>query len=705
MTRVFAILLGVLTLGLTGVARAEPVNTGHLVAELVAQQESIVPGGKVHLALRQKIQKDWHTYWRNSGDAGNATEIKWTLPAGWSAGEINWPAPGRYLTQSAQFSLMNYVYEDEVFLPVEITAPASARPGESVTLTAAVSFLVCAEICVPEDALLTISLPVTAEPGPLDVKWGQKISDVLASIPKPGLVSAVFARKGQNLALALTGAPIAGAAAADTYFYPFKSTVLDPTATQTVERGPEGLTLSLTPGYDFKQGTAPTSLDGVLSIDGKAYEVSASEGVLPAGAAGLGPPVAAAGSSGGLGLAPAFLYALIGGLILNLMPCVFPILAMKAASFAGHGGEARGARMQGLAFMAGVLATFLGLAGALIAIRAGGAAIGWGFQLQSPPVVAGLVLLMLAVALNLSGLFEIGTSLQGAGTGLASRQGLAGAFFTGALAVVVAAPCTAPFMGPALGWALTQNAAAALTVFLGLGLGFGAPFTLAAFAPGLLSRLPRPGPWMDTFKKLMAFPMYGASAWLVWVLAQQAGNEALARVLAASVVLALALWLLGVAQAMAGQGRKPWVRGVVGAALLALAAVSVVWPSWEPAKGELTAEVWSPERVAALQAEGKPVFVNFTAAWCVTCQVNEKVAFASPAVAKAFEKSGMVYLKGDWTRKDAVIEAELARHGRAGVPLYLVYPARGGDPVVLPQLLTEGLVLDAIKAAGPPPSR
>ena len=260
-------------------------------------------------------------------------------------------------------------------------------------------------------------------------------------------------------------------------------------------------------------------------------------------------------------------------------------------------------------------------------------------------------------------------------------------------------------MGPALGWALTQDAAAALIVFLGLGLGFGAPFTLAAFAPGLLSRLPRPGPWMDTFKKLMAFPMYGASAWLVWVLAQQAGNEALARVLAASVVLALALWLLGVAQAMAGQGRKPWVRGVVGAALLALAAVSVVWPSWEPAKGELTAEVWSPERVAALQAEGKPVFVNFTAAWCVTCQVNEKVAFASPAVAKAFEKSGMVYLKGDWTRKDAVIEAELARHGRAGVPLYLVYPARGGDPVVLPQLLTEGLVLDAIKAAGPPPSR
>jgi thiol:disulfide interchange protein DsbD len=230
----------------------------------VAQQESIAPGGKVHLALRQKIQKDWHTYWRNSGDAGNATEIKWTLPAGWSAGEIIWPAPGRYLTQSAQFSLMNYVYEDEVFLPVEITAPATARPGETVTLTAAVSFLVCAEICVPEDALLTLKLPVTAEGGPVDVKWGQKISDVLASVPRPGQITGVFARKGQSLALALTGAPIAGAAAADAYFYPFKSTVLDHTATQTVERGPEGLTLSLTPGYDFKQGTAPTSLDGVL---------------------------------------------------------------------------------------------------------------------------------------------------------------------------------------------------------------------------------------------------------------------------------------------------------------------------------------------------------------------------------------------------------------------------------------------------------
>lgn len=699
MIRFFAIWLGVLTLGLAGQVRAEPVNTGHLVAELVAQQESIAPGGKVHVALRQKIQKDWHTYWRNSGDAGNATEIKWALPAGWSAGDIIWPAPGRYLTQSAQFSLMNYVYEDEVFLPVEITAPKSARPGDRVTLTAAVSFLVCAEICVPEDALLTLTLPVTAEGGPADVKWGQTISDVLANVPKPGLISGVFARKGQGLALALTGAPIAGATASDTYFYPFKSTVIDHTATQGVERGPEGLTLSLTPGYDFKQGTPPKDLAGVLSIDGKAYEVTASEGGLPAGASGLGPPIAAEGTGDGLGLAPAFLYALIGGLILNLMPCVFPILAMKAASFAGHGGEARGARMQGLAFMAGVLATFLGLAGALIAIRAGGAAIGWGFQLQSPPVVAGLVLLMLAVALNLSGLFEIGTSLQGAGTGLASRQGLAGAFFTGALAVVVAAPCTAPFMGPALGWALTQNAAAALTVFLGLGLGFGAPFTLAAFAPGLLTRLPRPGPWMETFKKLMAFPMYGASAWLVWVLAQQAGNEALARVLAAGVILALALWLLGVAQGLAGQGRKPWARAGLGLALLAAVSISVVWPSWEPPKGELTAEAWSPDRVAALQAEGRPVFVNFTAAWCVTCQVNEKVAFASPAVARAFEKSGMVYLKGDWTRKDAVIEAELARHGRAGVPLYLVYPAKGGAPVVLPQLLTEGLVLEAIKTA------
>jgi thiol:disulfide interchange protein len=430
---------------------------------------------------------------------------------------------------------------------------------------------------------------------------------------------------------------------------------------------------------------------------------------LPASASGLGPPAAKGASAAGLGLPLAAAFAFLGGLILNLMPCVFPILAMKAASLAGHAHERRAAQGQGLAFLVGVLATFLVLAGALIAVRAGGAAVGWGFQLQSPPVVAGLALLMLAVALNLSGVFEVGASLQGVGSGVASKGGMAGAFFTGALAVVVAAPCTAPFMAPALGWALTQSAPAAITVFLALGLGFAAPFALIAFVPGLLARMPRPGPWMDGFKKLLAFPMYGAAAWLVWVLTLQSGETALARIFAAAVVLALALWLLGGAQRRQAAGARPLVMAGLGGGLALIAALAAVWPNY----GEGTAvaseggggqanvpyEAYSLEKLEAARAAGKPVFVNFTAAWCVTCQVNERVALTSRSVADAFNDTGAVYLKADWTRKDAEIEAELAKHGRAGVPLYLVYGARGGDGVILPQILTEGLVVRALKDA------
>ena len=414
---------------------------------------------------------------------------------------------------------------------------------------------------------------------------------------------------------------------------------------------------------------------------------------------GLGPPPPkAAGGTTDLGLAAAAVFAFQGGLILNLMPCVFPILAMKAASLAGHGGgEQAEARRQGLAFGLGSVLTFLGLAAGLIALKAAGSAVGWGFQLQSPPVVAVLCLLMLAVALNLSGLFEVGTSLQGAGSGLASRGGSLGAFFTGALAVVVAAPCTAPFMGPALGWALTQTPAAALTVFLALGLGFASPFVLVAYAPGLLSRLPRPGPWMELFRKALAFPMYGAAAWLAWVLAQQAGPEDLAKLFAAAVAVGLAAWLAGLAQRRAAMGGKPFVLVASAGLLAALAVATVVWPQDKAA--ELQAEPYSPARVAELRAQGRPVFVNYTAAWCVSCQVNDKVALSTRKVVQAFARHKVAYLKADWTKRDGDIAAELAAHGRAGVPLYLVYGTGGGDGVILPSILTPDIVVKAVEAA------
>jgi thiol:disulfide interchange protein len=690
---------------LPGPALAQPVNTGHLVAELVPQARGIAPGQTLHVALRQQIQKGWHTYWRNPGDSGEATRLDWTLPDGWQAGDFTWPAPERLPIGP----LVNYGYKDEVLLPLTLTAPASARPGETVTLRAQAMFLVCEEICIPEQADLQLVLPIVAAPADPDPKWGPAIARALLQAPQAAGLDAAFARQGGVLKLAVAGAPLAGAEAAGAYFFPYAGATLDHAAAQAVERGPNGLTLALPLRPELASApTGPDALAGVLSVDGRAYEVSAAPGPAPAGASGLGPPRVATPAPGGFGLIGAAVFALLGGLILNLMPCVFPILAMKAASLAGHAHEAREARRQGLAFGAGVLATFLLLAGGLIALQAAGAAVGWGFQLQSPPVVAALALLMLAVALNLSGVFQVGASLQGAGSGLATKRGLAGAFFTGALAVVVAAPCTAPFMAPAIGWALVQPPAAALVVFLALGLGFAAPFVAISFAPALLSRLPRPGPWMDLFKTALAFPMYAAAAWLVWVLTVQAGDTALVRILGAGVVLAAAAWLGGLAQRRMIAGRRAVGLAVAAALLLVLAVFAAVGPRYaeastsaDGAAAALPYEAWSPERLAALQAEGRPVFVNFTAAWCVSCQVNERVALSTGGVAEAVARNKVAYLKADWTRKDAVIAAELARHGRAGVPLYLVYGAGGGEPAILPNILTEGAVVRALDAAAP----
>ncbi|MES2033163.1 MAG: protein-disulfide reductase DsbD domain-containing protein [Pseudomonadota bacterium] len=701
MTRLLAALAVLFALTLPGAASAKPVNTGHLEAELVSQETAAIPGGTVYVALRQKIDKGWHTYWRNPGDSGEPTKIKWTLPAGWTAGDIVWPTPHRMPIGP----LLNYGYTDEVLLPSPIAVPATAKPGETVTIKADVVFLVCEEICVPEEATLTLALPVAAE-ARHDPSWGEKIARTLAEAPKPAGLTAAFQPTGETVKLAVTGAPLTGADFADAYFFPFDGTVIDHAKPQAIERGPDGVTLTLPAGYAFTQGEAPAKLDGVLALNGKAWEISATAGALPAGASGLGAPATSGGGKPGLGVPLALLFAFLGGLILNLMPCVFPVLSMKAAALAAHAHAPREARLQGLAYLVGVLVTFLALAGALIALKAGGAAIGWGFQLQSPVAVAALAVVMLLVALNLSGVFEAGTSLQNTGSGLAAKPGLTGSVLTGVLAVVVAAPCTAPFMASAMGYALTQGAVVSLLIFAALGLGLAAPFVLLSFAPALLRRMPRPGPWMETLRHVLAFPMYGAVAWLIWVLAQQTGPIGLANALGAGVLIAFAAWLFGLAQR---RPPAPIVRGLaalaaVGAialiALLAFEKPAVAAPGAAASEtAEVPYEAWTADRVAALQAEGRPVFVNFTAAWCVTCQVNEKTSLGTKTVAEALKRNNAVYLKGDWTNRDAAIAAALAEHGRAGVPLYLVYGAKGGEPVILPQLLTEGLVAEALDKA------
>ncbi len=703
MQRVLGLLFALLTL--LGVAPgALAAASPHAGTILVAETTGAAPGSTVWVAVVQTLDRGWHTYWRNPGDAGEPMTAKWALPPGWRAGEIAWPAPKRLPVGP----IMNYGYEGQVVLPVPIEVPLTARPGQTANITAALNFLVCAEVCIPESVEVSLAIPVVAGAPAPDPKWGPVIAEALAAVPKPSGLTAAFQSAGTKLTLAIAGAPLTGTRAADAYFYPYSESLIDHGKPQVVDRGPKGLTLTLAA---VPAATPPTVAAGVLAVDGKTYEISAVAGPAPTGSGGLGVPAAPSGP--GTGLLVALGGAFLGGLILNIMPCVFPILSMKAAALAAEGGDARAARLPAMAFLAGVVISFLGLALAMQAARAAGAAVGWGFQLQSPVAVAALDLVMLGAALNLSGLFEIGTSAQGLGAGLASRGGVVGSVFTGVLAVIVAAPCTAPFMGPALGFALTQPTPVALAVFLSLGLGFAAPFTVLSLSPALIRRLPRPGAWMDIFRKSLAFPMYGAAAWLAWVLTQQAGPAGLARVLTAGVVLGLAAWLFGLGQRRATVQGDRLALGLQATAALALAAaVALVIVGAYPAApgsatsaaaaatpGELPSEPWSRERVAALQAAHRPAFVNFTAAWCVTCQVNDRVAFSSDEVRAAFKRAGAVYLVADWTNRDGAIAAALAEQGRIGVPLYLVYGVDGGPPKVLPQLLTPALVADALDTA------
>jgi thiol:disulfide interchange protein/DsbC/DsbD-like thiol-disulfide interchange protein len=701
---------------------AGPQRTERIEAELVAMSTWAAPGSTAIVAVRQAIQPEWHTYWRNPGDSGGATTLTWTLPDGVEAGEIVWPLPERQRLSG----LMNYGYSGSVYLPVPVEIPATARAGTVLPLTVKALFLVCsAEMCVPDELTLTLDLPVREGAAPLDPAHGAAITAVLETAPRPAGIEARIGLADGVLTLTAAGGPLAGRDPGPSYFFPFEGGIIAHPAAQTGVWGPQGLTLTLQPGGQTQAAGLTGPVGGVLVTTHGAWEISADAGPAMTGVSGSGVLAAAAdaapggaetataGETGLATFAQAVLFAVLGGLILNLMPCVFPILAMKAAALAASAHDPRHARRDGLAFLAGVLATFLLLAGGLLLLRAAGEAVGWGFQLQSPPVTAGLALLMLAVALNLSGVFQIGAGLQGAGSGpLARLPGGLGTFFTGALAVVVAAPCTAPFMAFALGAALVMPWPMALLVFLGLGLGLALPFVIVSLSPRLLARLPRPGPWMERLKGLLAFPMYATALWLAWVFSRQTGADALGLLFVAGLALALGAWLIGVGQGERGFGRRGVLHLTAGAAALLLAGAALVLAArTPPAAAEsgpaaapgaaLAAAPWSAAAVEAALAEGRPVLVNFTADWCVTCKINERTSLSSAAVADALARENGVYLVGDWTRRDDAITAELQRHGRSGVPLYLLYAPGAAEPRILPQLLTEGLVIEALTDARP----
>lgn len=682
-------------------------RTARIEAELVPMTSWATPGSTAIVAVRQKIAPGWHTYWRNPGDSGGPTTLDWTLPAGVKAGDIVWPLPRRQRLQS----LMNYGYSGEVYLPVPIEVPAAARPGGALRLSAEALFMVCSdEMCVPEELILTLELPVREGVAPLNPVHGAAIRKVVESAPRSAGIAARARLDDGVLTLTASGGPLATGTPKTAYFYPFQGGLIDHAAMQIGERGSRGLTLTIPAGRKLTANGLTGPVAGVLATDRGAWEIEAEPGDALPGTRGEGALTTEETTSGAATGMTAFvraaLFAMLGGLILNLMPCVFPILAMKAASLARSAHEPGEARRDGVAFLLGVLVAFLTLAGALLALRAGGQAIGWGFQLQSPAVVGALALLMLTVGLNLSGVFEIGAGLQNAGSGpLARLPGGAGAFFTGVLAVVVAAPCTAPFMAAALGAALLMPWPMALTVFVMLGLGLALPYAAISLSPGLLRRFPRPGAWMERLKAFLAFPMYGAALWLAWVFARQTGQDALALLFAAGLLAALSLWLFGLRQRERAEGRPG--RLALIAAVIALIAFGAsaglalrapVAPAGEAtSSGPLASRPWSEAAVAAARAEGRPVLVNFTADWCVTCKINERGALSSPRVAEAMTASNAVYLVGDWTRRDDAITRELERHGRSGVPLYLFYAPGADRPRILPQLLGDGVLIEALE--------
>jgi thiol:disulfide interchange protein DsbD len=670
-------------------AAAQIDRAPKVIVRLIADRLAVLPGGTLTVALEENIRPGWHTYWSNPGDAGAPTEIKWTLPAGWKAGAIQWPYPQR----DPVGPLMDYGYEGKVWLLVDLQAPADAKPDSEAHLSAAVSWLVCREVCIPEDAVLNLTLFVAANAPPPDPISAEQFAAARAKLPAVSPWPMRTALDG-DLRLYVRAPALAGVAKpVEAQFFPAQPGEVEDVAPQTLGFAEDGVVLRLRPGN--KLGKV---LDGVLVLTSadksvQALQVKAEPGAVPPARFEEGAPIS---------LALALLFAFIGGLILNVMPCVLPVLAMKALALAGHAGKEHSrARAESFTYSAGAVLSFVAFGLLLAALRAGGAAIGWGFQLQEPIVVAGLALLMFAVGLNLSGVFEV--EAISAGDRLARKGGLVGAFFTGVLAVAVAAPCTAPFMATAIGYGLTQSTPIVLAVFVALGLGFALPFLLLGVWPAMHRILPKPGAWMLRLKQILALPMYGAAAWLVWVLAQQVNRTGLVAVLAAIAALGVSLWLWGATRA--GQD---WVRkagavvatvGIAGA----LYALTLIGHAPAPPSGQtefagMKSEPYSAARLAQLRDAHRAVFVDATASWCITCLVNEEATLSRPAVRAAFVGKHVAFLVADWTNRNSAITALLEAHDRSGVPLYLYYAPGAADAVVLPQILTEGEVLQTIGA-------
>ncbi len=697
--RLLGLVLAALLPGLEVLA-ANPVSTENVTARLIAERVHIAPGGTVDLALVLDIRPGWHTYWENPGDSGEAPRIAWHLPAGVSADPIRWPHPDLIRVGP----LANYGYSGRAVHLITLRIPTDWPVGTAVDLTADASWLVCEEHCVPESASLDLSIQTAAHAGPVDPATEPVFTAARERLPRPFLGEAAVERSEDRLRLDLStqGLP---AHPSNVWFFPRQWGVIEHAADQPWRLADGRLTVTLIPGPLGQQA----SPDGVLVVT-DASGISAYA-VAPVRDAPSAASSTTAAQVPDLGLPLALAFAVLGGLILNLMPCVFPVLAVKALSLTRHGElKTRASRVgNGLAYAAGVLCFFALIAVLLLGLRAAGANLGWGYQLQYPPFVAFMAYLFLALGLSFAGTVTLGSRLMGLGA-VGPRTGAAGAFAAGALAALVAAPCTAPFMGAALGYAVTLPWPLALLIMLALGLGLALPYLLLTLIPRAGSLLPRPGPWMESLRQFLAFPMFATAAWLVWVLSVQAGPSGVAAVLSGGLLLVLGLWIWE--RWRQRSARRRWLAGgaagiAVGAALMLGATITPVaapaqpQPSSAAKTSGLNPQPFTPDALRVARNQGRPVFVNMTAAWCITCLVNERVALSSSSVARAFDRRGVLYLKGDWTNRDPTITEYLAGFGRNGVPIYVYYPP-GQPPEVLPQILTKSMILNVLRAGAAP---
>ena len=633
----------------------------HLAMRLVPETTSPRAGSTVAVALDTRPEAGWHGYWVNPGDAGFPAQLDWTLPPGMRAGAAAWPVPETLVVAG----LMNYVYERPYAPVVELTVPVGAATGSRLPVRVKLAYLVCTrEVCVPEEQTLAAELVVGD--GAVRPETRRAFDAWRRAIPKPLGSPATF-EKGEGGALRVSVPYPAGAALAEPYLFPLDTGSIEPAAAQTVARDGDRLVVTT-------KGAPAAAFGGVLRI-------GADQGLTIRAVPGEVAGVRGGGEGWAIAALLAFGGAVLGGLILNVMPCVFPILSLKALSLARSGGGEREARAEALAYTGGVVAVCLALGAAILALRAGGSVVGWAFQLQDPRMILVLLVLAVAISLNLSGLFEVPMP-RFAGAG-----GVGGAFATGALAAFVATPCSGPFMGAALGAALVLPWPAALAVFAGLGIGLALPFLLLGFVPALRRRLPKPGAWMERVRRVLAVPMWLTALGLAWLLGRQAGVDGMTVGLAAALVAAFGLWIGGRRQHR-GLGLG-WTAAVV---LASLGGASLVTRAPAGAAATAAHEAFSEARLATLRAERRPVFAYFTADWCLSCKVNEKAAIERSSVRDAWKARNVAVLVGDWTDGDPVLGRFIEAHNRAGVPLYLYYAPGAATPRVLPQVLTPGML-------------